>query len=702
MLDAVHPSWSLEEIRPPGFEPQVGGMAFLPDGRLVLSSFEPVNNGVFREEPNGTIWALDHVIGGRPETISAEMIADGFHDPAGLCVVDGDIYVAHRNDITRLRDTDDDGTFETREVFASGWVSDNYHHFTFGLVEHRGSLYGSLSTSIYFGNTIKNDNVEGEVVSMNGPNPEHRGTVFRVALETGEIEYLAGGFRTPNGLGVGTGGRIFVADNQGAWLPASKFVAVKPGRFYGHYNGAEGQTSDSYPEGGSPALHSDQPVSPPTVWLPQNECANSPTESMLIREGPFIGQMYLAELTTGGIRRIFLEEVDGDLQGVVFRSCQGFEAGINRMVMGPDGCLYVGCTGASGNWSWRDKRFGLQRLRPTGKTTLEYESVAVRPEGFYVTFTRAVDTEWLSDPANYSVTQWHYEPTPQYGGPKHDTRRLAVSKAAPAGDGTAVTLTIPELRAGSVVHLRCDPTALDGEPMWATEAWYTLNAIPRQQTRTMRHAFRLLDRDDMRTFREPLGDWTLADGVASNGESGRTRHLVSQFEHGDVAAHIEFMIPEGSNSGVYFMGRYEIQVFDSHGVETPQHSDCGGIYQRWDPGRGSGHEGYEGVPPLVNAARPAGRWQTFDVRFRAPRFDEDGNKIRNAVFEEVVHNGRIIHEDVELTGPTRAAMFRDEKAFGPLMLQGDHGPVSYRRIRLIPLRAPSRPAGTGETSPSRR
>ncbi|MHC4910104.1 MAG: PA14 domain-containing protein, partial [Planctomycetota bacterium] len=133
-LIGVHPSWSLEEIRPEGFEPQVGGMDFLPDGRLVLSSFKPVNNGVFREAPNGTIWAVAGLLNGGP--VTATQIADGFHDPAGLTVVDGDIYIAHRTDITRLSDEDGDGTFETREVFASDWISDNYHHFTFGLLHH--------------------------------------------------------------------------------------------------------------------------------------------------------------------------------------------------------------------------------------------------------------------------------------------------------------------------------------------------------------------------------------------------------------------------------------------------------------------------------------------------------------------------------------------------------------------------------------
>ena len=71
--------------------------------------------------------------------------------------------------------------------------------------------------------------------------------------------------------------------------------------------------------------------------------------------------------------------------------------------------------------------------------------------------------------------------------------------------------------------------------------------------------------------------------------------------------------------------------------------------------------------------------------FRAPRFDAGGKKTANARFVKVVHNGQVIHENVEVTGPTRAAAFNDEKPHGPLMLQGDHGPVAYRNPWIKPL-----------------
>ena len=206
-------------------------------------------------------------------------------------------------------------------------------------------------------------------------------------------------------------------------------------------------------------------------------------------------------------------------------------------------------------------------------------------------------------------------------------------------------------------------------------------------------------------WRQPTAEWLVASDAKLNKENpklliavagncvlindvdGRTKNLVSQQEFGDVQIHVEWMVGKGSNSGVYVMGRYEVQVFDSFGVEKPQSSHAGGIYQRWDPVRGKGKEGYEGHAPLVNASKRPGEWQTYDITFRAPRFAADGRKTANALFVKVLQNGQLVQENIEVTGPTRAALYeRDpEKPMGPLMLQGDHGPVAYRNITVTPL-----------------
>lgn len=170
-------------------------------------------------------------------------------------------------------------------------------------------------------------------------------------------------------------------------------------------------------------------------------------------------------------------------------------------------------------------------------------------------------------------------------------------------------------------------------------------------------------------------------GVLINGRSGKTSNLVSREAFGDVEAHFEFLIPKGSNSGVKFEGLYEIQIFDSHGVAKPTASHSGGIYPRAEllP---KYHYLDAGIPPRVNAALPAGQWQTLDVVFRAPRFDADGKKTADARFDKVVLNGRVIHENVPVKTPTGHAWHEKEIPRGPLLLQADHGPVAFRNIRV--------------------
>ena len=188
---------------------------------------------------------------------------------------------------------------------------------------------------------------------------------------------------------------------------------------------------------------------------------------------------------------------------------------------------------------------------------------------------------------------------------------------------------------------------------------------------------------------DPRQDKTLA-AVAGTGvlvcNPGKDKehrgHLLTTWEHGDLELELEFLLAPGSNSGVYLQGRYEVQLFDSWGVRAPKYSDCGGIYQRWDAGRGQGNEGYEGHAPRANAGHAPGLWQKLRVEFQAPRFDAAGKKTRHARFSRVVLNGFTIHENVEVTGPTRSAAFNDEQPRGPLMIQGDHGPVALRNIRV--------------------
>ena len=206
--------------------------------------------------------------------------------------------------------------------------------------------------------------------------------------------------------------------------------------------------------------------------------------------------------------------------------------------------------------------------------------------------------------------------------------------------------------------------------------------------------------EDLTAFTTPSSNWTIAGKVLSDyqieqdlmiekghqvlvnymQESGN-ENLLTTWEHADMELDLEFMMPKGSNSGVYFQSRYEIQLLDSWKVKSPTFSDCGGIYQRWDPEAPEGEEGYEGHAPAVNASRAPGLWQHLYVKFTAPKFDANGKKISNARFDRVELNGMVIHQDVEVTGPTRASFDNNEVTTAPLMFQGDHGNVAFRNIK---------------------
>jgi len=161
--------------------------------------------------------------------------------------------------------------------------------------------------------------------------------------------------------------------------------------------------------------------------------------------------------------------------------------------------------------------------------------------------------------------------------------------------------------------------------------------------------------------------------------------LVTEEKFGDVELYVEFMIPANSNSGVYLHGLYEVQIWDSYQKDLGTHitDQCGAIYN-YEPQPGTRPQG--GVAPLNRAERAPGQWQSYQIWFQAPRFDESGKKTANAKFLRVLHNGVLIHENVDREGPTQAAMKHAEAPTNPLMLQGDHGPVAFRNIYIRPLR----------------
>lgn len=208
-------------------------------------------------------------------------------------------------------------------------------------------------------------------------------------------------------------------------------------------------------------------------------------------------------------------------------------------------------------------------------------------------------------------------------------------------------------------------------------------------------------------FKKPTGYWKQTDsveidpadpkklkwtessektGIWVNGPTGKTNNLVTNQTFGDVELMLEFNVPVGSNSGVKLQGLYEIQIFDSYGVSAEKFSasGMGGIYPRAEllPRY---HHIDKGYPAKVNASREPGQWQSMHIVFRAPQFDAKGKKTANAEFEKVLINDKIIHEKMAVPTPTGHAYVLPEVPKGPVFLQGDHGPVAFRNVKVKPL-----------------
>jgi hypothetical protein len=147
--------------------------------------------------------------------------------------------------------------------------------------------------------------------------------------------------------------------------------------------------------------------------------------------------------------------------------------------------------------------------------------------------------------------------------------------------------------------------------------------------------------------------------------------IYTEAKFGDCRVEVEVMVPKNSNSGIYLMGEYEVQVLDSWGKKEVGPGDMGGIYVT--------------AAPRVNASKKPGEWQKFIIEFQAPRF-ENGKKTQNAKFIKVILNDQLIHENVEAPKPTTSCLTGREGPTGPLMLQGDHGPIAYRNLVVKPLK----------------
>lgn len=444
-LESVHPSYDLTTIHKDDFKPRVGGLAFLQDGRLLVTTWDSV----------GGVYLLDGVQSGDSSKIKVKRIAGGLAEPLGITVVNGKIFVLQKQELTQLIDRDGDDVIDEYKTICNSWgVTGDFHEFAFGLVYKDGYFYATLSLAMRL--------MSGEKQMAD------RGKTIRISMD-GSFEWINYGLRTPNGIGIGTDGEIFECENQGEWVPANKLIHVRKGDYFG------------MPWGILPDSLAVPPrITPAAILLPEDEIGNSPSQPVIMQDGPYKGQMIHGDVTHGGIKRDFLEKINGSYQGAVFRFTQGLEAGVNRLCWGPDSALYIGEIGMVGGWSWKGKQYGLQRMKYNGKTTFEMLAVRAKPHGFEIEFTDSLKVGQVIRESDFFIQQSWYLPTSGYGGPKMDLEKLKVTAAVIAKDRKRIYLEIPGLKSEHMVYFNL-PAYLQsavGQSLWSSEAWYTLNNIP--------------------------------------------------------------------------------------------------------------------------------------------------------------------------------------------------------------------------------
>jgi hypothetical protein len=238
--------------------------------------------------------------------------------------------------------------------------------------------------------------------------------------------------------------------------------------------------------------------------------------------------------------------------------------------------------------------------------------------------------EWADGTMRFAIPpQWEQEP--------NDLR----VEGTVAGDGLSGTLVTPAGERHAWTATRAPALRRAAPPAWGTP-------------------IALLNGTDLGGWTTQGGGenrWRVVNGVLTNGGGGA--NLVTTRTFDDFVLHLEFRYPKGSNSGVYLRGRYEVQIEDSDQSREPTVGDIGGVY------------GF--IPPGEHAAKGPGEWQTYDITLVGRRVT-------------VVLNGRTVIAGQVIPGITGGALDSDEGAPGPILLQGDHGPVEFRNILLTPAR----------------
>ncbi len=339
------------------------GLDFLPDGTLAVCTLY------------GEVWLVRGVDDGLDE-VAWHRFATGLHQPLGLKVVDGEVHVLGRDQITRLQDIDGNGEADTYvNVNNAGQTSTSGHDYAACLeTDPDGNLYYIRA---------------------------HEGVV-RVSKDGARSESIAKGFRNPVGLGVSPTGMVTAAPQEGTWTPASGIFEVKENGWYGF---------------AGPKVTPDRPLGydPPICWMPRLQDNSSGGQTWAPEKGfgPLSGMMLHFSYGQCAMLAVPFERVDGVAQGATVRLPMFFESGVMRGRFGSDGHLYV--CGLRG-WQTSAAKDGcLQRVRCTGKPAHLPVEFHVKRTGVELVFSEPLDRESAGDPQNWAVEQWNYRYSKEYG-----------------------------------------------------------------------------------------------------------------------------------------------------------------------------------------------------------------------------------------------------------------------------------------------
>lgn len=428
----------------------------------------------------GEVWWIDGAYDAEPKP-RYTLFAQGLHEPLGIIAApSGGYYVAQRQELTRLVDTNSDGRADVFQTVAKLPISGSYHEYAFGpVLAPNGNLRVTLNVA--FGG------------STQAPVP-WRGWMVEITPD-GQLTPIASGLRSPAGFAVSSQGEWFSTDNQGEWVGSGKITHIESGDFLGHPAGLAwsklpGSTVKVRPENVSDF---EQPMhvvaqnlpglKPPAVWLPHTILGIS--NSGMIEDlsggkfGPFAGQFYVGDQGQSKLIRVSLEKVAGVWQGAAYSFREGFESGILRMAIGENATMFVG-ESARGWGSVGPKQYGIERVTWTGQTPFEIKEIKAQPDGFLLTFTQPVDRATAENLASYSLAGFTYNYHTAYGAAPVNRMVCPIQKIVVAPDGLSVRLAAQCLREGYIHEVKVSGVraATGGSAVLHPVAYYTLNRLP--------------------------------------------------------------------------------------------------------------------------------------------------------------------------------------------------------------------------------